>query len=568
MRRPRSGYPVFAALAAALGVACSAPASFPANSQAAALPCAGSEVHSLVQQGLLFSALRVARSESLVEPPRRGARPGHPRGACTDREERDALVAHVLAELGACTEARRLTNQPLSCRPEPLPAGVALARAAEQRQSGRISEAARLSARALRAASAAGQRVRAIPMLPRSVGGEPLELTSLKDVLVEQWEEWEHEPAAYFIAGSTCVGGVCLLPEGRWVHMPGAELVNGFAPRRFDYPWRMHPGRLLTADAVGIVDHVAGRKVPLEVPAGVLPDRVTGLRLADLAFSRDGGVVWGLGWLGRLFAVDARTGHLLVDFDVARTCPRVREPLRIVSAPGADVAIAQVGTAPGCATLVRTSRQTISVLPFAPGDLLAVSGDGRVVAVHHAGRITSYELAALNWLDPPRPSSFSVPPISKLALSFDGSVIALVVPGKEVELPDGGLGVWPTELTLLRPNGVPLPGHEPWGIGFLGMLGDGDFGGRVHSLHNVIFDYRGTPRAVLVTRNRSVLAAFSDGTLEAFGPEARQLYRCAIDAARFPAEDCADAFERSGQLSALVDGPAVESPRLGRHGRR
>lgn len=566
-RRSR-GYLALAALAVWLGSACSSRAVFPSSARDRALPCPRSEAHVLLGEGRLFSALGRARAESLAKPRPRGAWPERSRGVCSDREERDLLVARVLAELGACSEARTLSRAPLACRPEPLPAHVALARAAELRESGRIHEAARLSARALQAALAAGQRVRAIPMLPALVGGEPHELTVLEDVLAEHWREWQHHPPVYFLAGSTCVGGVCLLPEGHWVHMPGAEFVNGFAPRRFDYPWRMHPGRLLTADAAGIVDHVARRKIPLEVPEGMLPDRATGTRVADLTFGRDGRSVWGLGWLGRLFAADARTGRLLAEFDLARTCPRVEEPLRLVSASGADVMIARVGTAPGCATLVRTDSQTISELPFAPGELLTLSGDGRVVAVHRDGQVWSYDLEALKWLDPPAPARFDVPPISTLALSFDGSVIALVVPGKEIELPDGGLEVWATELVLRQPNGVPLPGHEPSWMGFRGMPVGGDFGGRVYSLHNLIFDYRGALQAALVTRNRSVLAAFSDGTLETFGPEARSLYRCAIDDQRFPAEDCADAFERPGRLQALVHDVRTDRPRLTRPGHR
>ncbi|HEY6727466.1 MAG TPA: hypothetical protein VI197_25700, partial [Polyangiaceae bacterium] len=292
-------------------------------------------------------------------------------------------------------------------------------------------------------------------------------------------------------------------------------------------------------------------------------------RLADVAFSRDGSSVWALGWPGRLFAVNTRSGQPLADFDLTRECPRVQDPFRIVTAAAADVAIAQVGPAPGCASLIRPSRASISALPFAPGALLALSGDGLVAATHHQGRVTIYDLGSLQWLDPPPARSFAAPEAIRLALSYDGSTIALVVPGKEVELPDGGVELWAAELRLLQPNGVPLPGHEPWGIGFAGMLADGDFGARAYSFHNAIFDYRGTLRAVLIARNASVLAAFSDGTLEAFGPEARDLYRCAIDGARFPAADCADFFERSGQLGALVDAQPAPPGKLRRFvGRR
>lgn len=478
------------------------------------------------------------------------------------------MVAGVLAELGACAEARSLTNESLDCRPEPLPANVALARAAELRQSGRSSDAARLSARVIQTAREAGRHVRAIPLLPRREGGAPLEVTRLEHVLFEHWEVWQHEPAVYFLGGSICVGGSCLLPAGQLVTMPGAELVSGFAPRRFDYPWRMHPARRLTANADAIVDHARVRKVALAVPAGVVPDRFTGMRVADLAFSRDGGVVWALARPGRLFAVDAVSGRLLQDFDVTSTCPRVGEPFHFVSAAGAEVAIAHIGPEPGCATLIRMTESTISALPFAPGEVLALSGNGRVAAVHHEGRITSYDLEARKSLESPVPPSFAVPELNKLALSYDGSVIALVVLGKEVKLPDGALEIWSTPLTLLQPNGRPLPGHEALGIGYGGVLANGDFGARVYSLYNAIFDYRGTLRAVLISRHASVLAAFSDGTLEAMGPAARELYRCAIDGERFPAEDCADAFERRGQLNALVDEPPVVPAQVRGHGQR
>ena len=488
----------------------------------------------------------------------RGVRPAGAEGTCRDRHERTALVARVLADLGACTEARALGHESLECRPEPLPATAALDRAAELRRLGRAADAARSSARGVHAALSAGKRVRAIPMLSHAAGGVRLELTTLGNVLGAQWrawQAWQSEPSVYFVAGATCVGATCLLPGGRKVQVPEAELLSGFAPRRFDYPWRTHPAQRLLADAFAITDAVTRRKLAFEVPAGVVPDRFTGMPLADVAFSRDGRSVWALSWSGRLFAVDTRTGRLVADFDLTRTCPRVQDPLRIVAAAAAEVAIAQVGTAPGCAHRVHRSRGTLSALPFAPGELLALSGNGRVAAVHRQGRVTSYDLEALAWLDPPPAPSFAAPEPSHLALSYDGSVIALVVPGRQVELPGGALEIWATELRLLQQNGVPVSGYEPWGLGF-GSLVNGDFGARTFSLNNAIFDYRGRLRAVLLAQNESVLAVFADGTLEAFGPEARDLYRCAIDGARFPAEDCADLFERPGQLSALVDGPA------------
>lgn len=565
MRRGRVESLVFATLVAGIAAACAGPAAAPASPQAPALPCPGSVVHALLREGRLFSALRLAQAEVLATRPVRGAQRESARGICAGREERAALIARVLAELGACSEVRSLSTESLDCRPEPLPVRAALTRAAELRGAGRFSDAARISSRAIRAARAAGQRVRAIPLLPRRVDGTSVELTALEDALAVQYPGWETEPSVYFLAGSTCVGASCLHSGGRMVQMPGAELVNGFAPRRFDYPWRIHPGRRLTADAVRIVDHAARREVRLEVPAGVVPDRSTGSRLADLAFSHDGDVVWGLGSLGRLFAADVRTGRLLAEFDAARTCPRVQEPLRIVSASGADVAIAQIGTAPGCATLIH--GQKVSALPFAAGSLLALSGDGRVAAVHHQGRVTSYDLTALGWLDPPEPPSFAAPEVSRLGLSHAGSVIALVVPGKTVELP-GAVELGVTELKLVDARGRALPDYAPWGIGYGGVLADGDFGGRTFAIQNAIFDYRGRLRAVLIARNASVLAAFSDGTLEAFGPQARELYRCAIDGERYPAEDCADAFERTGELNALVDEPLRVPSTIGRHGQQ
>ncbi|HEU5074980.1 MAG TPA: hypothetical protein VFU02_12410 [Polyangiaceae bacterium] len=568
MRRLLPAHLVFAVLAAFIGAAGTASAASSRPALHFAPPCPSSEVHLLVQQGRLFSALGRARAEQLGKPHKRGARPEGARGVCRDREERARLVAHVLAELGACTELRNLTDEPRYCRSEPLPAAAALARAAELRRSGRYSDARRLSARVLHAARAAGRHVRAVPTLPPTVGGAAVEITPLEHGLFDQWQRWQAEPAVYFLAGSTCIGGSCLLPSGYWVRMPGAELISGFAPRRFDYPWRMHPGRRLTVEPETIVDHAAQRQVRLGMPASVVPDRFTGSRLADLAVSRDGSVVWALGWQGRLFASDARSGGLLADFDLTRTCPRVREPLRIVSAASADVAIAQVGTAAGCASLIRTNHPSVSALAFAPGDLLALSGNGRVVAVEHEGRVTTYDLQAQRWLESSARASFSLLDVMNLALSYDGSVIAAVVLGKEVELPSGGLEIWASELHLLQPNGKPLPGHALRGVGYGRMLIAGDFGARVYSLHNALFDYRGKLRAVLVKRNASVLAAFADGTIEAFGPEAKQLYRCAIDGERFPADDCEDAFERPGQLRDLVGTPSVVSARLGRHGHR
>jgi len=530
--------------------ACTQRAAFPAGSQSQEMPCPSSQVHALVAQGRLFSALRLARAEALEPRVTRGARPDLPAGACEDRAERAELTASVLAELGACAEARSLTPRSLDCTREALPVRDLLARAADLRRSGQTAEATRLSARALYSARAAGRRVRALPTLPKPAGGPPRELSELEDTFSDEWQD---APSVYFLAGSTCVGGSCLVPDASTVHIPGAEFVSGFAPRRLDYPWRMHPGRGLTVTPENIVDHVRHRSIPFGLPAGVVPDRFTGARLADLAFSRDGSVVWALGWPGRLFAVDARSGRALVDFDLARTCPRVREPLRLVSAASAELAIAQVGSLPGCATLVRTTSQTISALPFAAGEMLALSGNGRVVAVENQGRVTSYDLAALRWLDPPDPQSFALSDVNRLALSYDGSVVVAVVLGKVVELPNGGLDMWPNELLLLRRNGEPLPEYEAWGIGYGAILGDGDFGDRVYTLRNAIFDYQGELRAVLLARNASMLAAFADGTLEALGPAGRQLYRCAIDEARFPAEDCADAFERPGQLRALVE---------------
>ena len=544
-------------LAALTHWACAGPAAFPASMQPPAPPCPRSEVHRLVAQGRLYSALRLARSEPLAAARVRGAEPASARGVCTDREQRASLIGFVLAELGACDEARRTSSEPFGCRPETLPVGEALARARDLRRSGQPDAAARLSARALRAAAAAGSSVRAIPMLPDPIGSAPHELRKLEDVLGDHWERWQVEPPVYFLGGSPCVGGACLLAGGSMVKMPGAEFLAGFAPRRFDYPWRMYPARGLTASAEGIVEVEAQRTIPLGVPAGVVAEHFTGARFADVAFNGDGSLVWVLAESGRLFAADTATGGLLADFDLATTCPRVDEPFAIVSAPSAELAIARIGTAPGCATLIHTTDRTTSELPFAAGSLLALSGDGRIAAVHHQGRITSYALEALQWLDPPEPASFSAPEVSQLALSYDGSVIAAVVPGKQVELPDGRLEIWATELRLWRPNGVPLPGYEPRLIGFAWTLLDGDWGGRVFSLRNVVFDYEGRLRAVLIARNASVLAAFADGTVEGFGPAPRQLYRCAIDAARFPAEDCADAFERSGQLESLVQEPPI-----------
>lgn len=239
---------VFLLLASA---ACSGRAVFPASAEAQGPPCPRSEVHALVARGRLFSALRLARAETLEPRRTRGARTGQLPGACADRAERDALSAWVFAELGACGEARSLTQRPLDCTPEASPVRDALARAAELRRSGHSADAGRLPARAL----------------------------------------------------------------------------------------------------------------------------------------------------------------------------------------------------------------------------------------HSYG----------------------------------------------------------------------------------GVLADGDFGDRVYSLRNAIFDYRGKLRAVLLARNASVLSAFADGTLEVLGPGGRQLYRCAIDEARLPAEDCADAFERPGQLQALVDAPQLGTTSLQRH---
>lgn len=533
-------------------VGCTGRAAFPASPAPLGLPCPSSQVHTLVAQGRLFSALRMA-SAATLEPRRpRGARLDRPTGACADRAERNALTAWVLAELGACAEARSLTERALDCTPEALPFGAAFARAAELRRLGQTAEAARLSARALHSARAAGHRVRAIPTLADPAGGPARELTHLEATLSYEWRD---APPVYFLAGSPCVAGSCLGAGGSVLRIPNAEFMAGFAPRRLDYPWRMHPTRGLTVTAENIVDHRAARAIPLVLPPGAVPDAITGVRLADVAFSRDGDVVWALGWSGRLFAVDAHSGGVLVDFDLARTCPRVREPLRIVNAPSAELAIAQVGAAPGCATLVRTSAQTISSLPFAPGRLLALSGNGRVVAVQDQQRVTRYDLRTLRWLDPPDPRSFAVPEVSQLALSYDGSVVAAAVPGKTVELPGGALDIWDAELHLLGPNGRPLPGYQARAIGYGAVLDDGDFGGSVYALRNAVFDYHGELRAVLLAKNGSVLAAFADGTLEAFGFAARQLYRCAVDEARFPADDCADAFERPGQLQALVQAP-------------
>jgi len=348
--------------------------------------------------------------------------------------------------------------------------------------------------------------------------------------------------------------------------MPEAEFIAGFAPRRFDYPWRMHPGQGLTANAQSIVERGTGREVPLAWPASVVPDRFTHARIADLVFTRDGHALWALSASGRLIGVETRTGRPFADFDVASTCPRLQEPFRIVSAPDAGVSIAQVGALVGCATLLRMPSRSITALPFAPGRVLAVSGNGRVVAVHGRSRITSYELDPASGDVALPGKSFSWPWASKLApgaltpranhlaLSYEGEVIAVVTPGETVPRPDGSDEVWPTELRLLLTNGAWLPARPRWALGYW-VLADGDFGGRAFSLRNGIYDYQGRLRAVLLGWQSSALAVFPDGTLEPFGADARSLYRCAIGNERFPALDCSDAFERRGALGALVDEP-------------
>lgn len=524
---------------------------------ASGLLCPDSSVHQLVQSGRLFSALRRARSEPLSEPHTGRERAPAPVGVCRDRAERDALTAQVLAELGACKEARALTAEPLACRPEPLPVGPALARAGELRRMGELQRAARLSARAVQAARAAGLSVRAVPTLPvprRPDGSSDVrELLTLEAASSEPWQDL---PSVYFLGDTVCVGGFCLLESGRASSMPTAEFIAGFAPRRFDYPWRMHPAQRLTANAQRIVAHATGSEVPLAWPASVVPDRFTHARIADLWFTRGGEAIWALSSSGRVIGVETRTGQPFADFDVASSCPRLQEPFRIVSAPSAGVSIAQVGALAGCATLIRTPSQSISALPFAPGSALAVSGNGRVVAVHGRGRVTSYELDAARG-DVALPGrSFAWPRASHLALSYDGSVIAIVTPGKTVPLPDGADGLWPTELRLVHTDGSWLHGRPRFYLGYGGWIGDGDFGARVFSLKNGIYDYQGRLRAVMLGHK---LAVFADGTLESFGADGRSLYRCAIGDERFPALDCSDAFERPGALAALVGEPASEA---------